>query len=133
MTETASRTESGVHFEPDDQVELLKAEIVRKLTYSLGKNPSVAQPHDWLTAGILAARDHIVDVWQRSTRDSYQTGRKRVYYLSLEFLIGRSLADALSNLGLTGPMAQAMRERFGAEASQPEMLEGQLLHQVQKP
>nr|WP_244548557.1 glycogen/starch/alpha-glucan phosphorylase [Bosea vaviloviae] len=91
-------------------VETLKAEIVRKLTYSLGKNPSVAQPHDWVTAVILAVRDHVVDVWQRSTHESYQTGRKRVYYLSLEFLIGRSLADALNNLGLTGPVAQAMAD-----------------------
>ncbi|WNJ93875.1 glycogen/starch/alpha-glucan phosphorylase [Bosea sp. 685] len=91
-------------------VETLKAEIVRKLTYSLGKNLTVAQPHDWVTAVILAVRDHVVDVWQRSTRESYQTGRKRVYYLSLEFLIGRSLADALNNLGLTGPVAQAMAD-----------------------
>lgn len=105
-----------------DLVEQLKAEIVRKLTYSLGKTPTVAQAHDWLTAGILAARDHIVDVWHRSTRESYETGRKRVYYLSLEFLIGRSFADALNNLGLTGPMAQAMRE-LGVDLTAIESIE----------
>lgn len=93
-----------------EQVDRLKAEILRKLTYSLGKNPSVAKPHDWLTAAILAIRDHVIDIWQASTRESYATGRKRVYYLSLEFLIGRSLADTLNNLGLTGPMTQAMTE-----------------------
>ncbi|TCR63355.1 glycogen/starch/alpha-glucan phosphorylase [Bosea sp. BK604] len=103
-------------------VEQLKAEIVRKLAYSLGKNPTVAQAHDWLTAGILAARDHIVDVWHRTTRESYETGRKRVYYLSLEFLIGRSFADALNNLGLTGPMTQAMRE-LGVDLTAIETLE----------
>ncbi|MDP3317939.1 MAG: glycogen phosphorylase, partial [Bosea sp. (in: a-proteobacteria)] len=93
MTETAADTSRPA--DATRRVEVLKAEILRKLTYSLGKNASVAQPHDWLTAGILAARDHVVDVWHRSTRESYETGRKRVYYLSLEFLIGRSLADAL--------------------------------------
>lgn len=103
-------------------VEQLKAEIVRKLAYSLGKNPTVAQAHDWLTAGILAARDHIVDVWHRTTRESYETGRKRVYYLSLEFLIGRSFADALNNLGLTGAMTQAMRE-LGVDLTAIETLE----------
>jgi starch phosphorylase len=122
LTETASRPQPAVPFEPDDQVERLKAEITKKLTYSLGKNASVAQPHDWLTAGILAARDHIVDVWQRSTRESYQSGRKRVYYLSLEFLIGRSLADALNNLGLTGAMAQAMSE-LGVDLAAIETIE----------
>ena len=105
-----------------DEVEALKDEIVRKLTYSLGKSPAVAQPHDWLTAGILAARDHVVDVWHRSTRESYATGRKRVYYLSLEFLIGRSLADALNNLGLTGPMARAMSE-LGVDLAAIETIE----------
>ncbi len=105
-----------------DLVEALKAEIVRKLTYSLGKNTSVAQPHDWLTAVILAVRDHVIDVWQRSTRESYQTGCKRVYYLSLEFLIGRSLADALNNLGLTGTVAQAMAD-LGVDLGAIETLE----------
>jgi starch phosphorylase len=105
-----------------DLAATLKAEIVRKLTYSLGKNASVAQPHDWLTAVILAVRDHVIDVWQRSTRESYQTGRKRVYYLSLEFLIGRSLADALNNLGLTGAVAQAMAD-LGVDLAAIETLE----------
>lgn len=103
-------------------VATLKEQIVAKLTYSLGKNPAVAQPHDWLTAGILASRDRIVDVWHRSTRESYETGRKRVYYLSLEFLIGRSFADALNNLGLTGAMAQAMAE-LGVDLAAIETIE----------
>ncbi|UZF92995.1 glycogen/starch/alpha-glucan phosphorylase [Bosea sp. NBC_00550] len=119
---SATSSQSSVHYEPDEQVERIKAEVVRKLTYSLGKNPAVAQPHDWLTAGILAARDHVVDVWQNSTKESYATGRKRVYYLSLEFLIGRSLADTLNNLGLTGAMAQAMHE-LGVDLNDIETIE----------
>ena len=114
--------ETSVHYEPDEQVERIKAEVLRKLTYSLGKRPAVAQAHDWLTAAILATRDHVIDVWQKSTRESYATGRKRVYYLSLEFLIGRSLADTLNNLGLTGPMMQALRE-LGVDLTEIETIE----------
>ncbi|SEM46654.1 glycogen phosphorylase [Bosea lupini] len=110
MNDLSDKRTAAVHFEPDDQVDRLKSEILRKLTYSLGKAPAAAQAHDWLTAGILATRDHAIDVWQASTRESYATGRKRVYYLSLEFLIGRSLADTLNNLGMTEPMTRAMRE-----------------------
>lgn len=122
MTSTTDSADRAIPFEPDEQVDRLKAEILRKLTYSLGKNPSVAKPHDWLTAAILAVRDHVIDVWQRTTRHSYATGRKRVYYLSLEFLIGRSLADTLNNLGLTEPMTRAMSE-LGVDLPEIETIE----------
>jgi starch phosphorylase len=45
-----------------------------------------------------------------STTASYDNGHKRVYYLSLEFLIGRLLFDAMTNLGVAEPMAEALRE-----------------------
>ncbi|MFC5420444.1 glycogen/starch/alpha-glucan phosphorylase [Bosea eneae] len=122
MNDLSDKRTAAVHFEPDDQVDRLKSEILRKLTYSLGKAPAAAQAHDWLTAGILATRDHAIDVWQASTKESYATGRKRVYYLSLEFLIGRSLADTLNNLGLTEPMTRAMRE-LGVDLPEIETIE----------
>ena len=122
MNEVADSEPQTLTPSPAGTVEGLKAEILRTLTYSLGKNPAVAKPHDWLTAAILAARDHVVDVWQGSTKKSYATGRKRVYYLSLEFLIGRSLADTLNNLGLTEPVMRAMRE-LGVDLTEIEMLE----------
>jgi starch phosphorylase len=122
LNDLSDKRTAAVHFEPDDQVDRLKSEILRKLTYSLGKAPAAAQAHDWLTAGILATRDHAIDVWQASTKESYATGRKRVYYLSLEFLIGRSLADTLNNLGLTEPMTRAMRE-LGVDLPEIETIE----------
>ena len=51
-------------------------------------------------ATALAVRDRIVDRWMDSARATNRAGRKRVYYLSLEFLIGRLLFDALTNLGI---------------------------------
>ena len=86
------------------------AAIVEKLTYSIGKDPVVAKPHDWLAATILTVRDRIIDRWMQSMRDSYSKGGKRVYYLSLEFLIGRLLRDAMCNMGVIDDVKAALTE-----------------------
>jgi len=88
--------------------EILAEEIIERLTYRIGKDAKVAKPHDWLTATILVIRDRIIDKWMESTRKVYATGDKRVYYLSLEFLIGRLMRDAVSNLGLMEQVRDAL-------------------------
>ncbi|MDF0489760.1 glycogen/starch/alpha-glucan phosphorylase [Sphingomonas sp. H39-1-10] len=88
--------------------EVLAAEIVERLTYRIGKNAVAAKPHDWLAAVINVIRDRIIDRWIASTQETYEQGGKRVYYLSLEFLIGRLMRDAVSNLGLMEEMRQAL-------------------------
>lgn len=86
----------------------LAADIVERLIYRIGKDAKVAKPHDWLTAAILVIRDRIIDRWMESTRKTYESGAKRVYYLSLEFLIGRLMRDAVSNLGLMEEVRDAL-------------------------
>ncbi len=86
----------------------IRSEILEKLAYSIGKDPAVAKRHDWLNATVLALRDRIIDRWMDSTRAAYQAKAKRVYYLSLEFLIGRLLRDALSNLELNEAFTKAL-------------------------
>ena len=86
----------------------LSAKILEKLVYSIGKDASAAKPHDWTAATILAIRDRIIDHWMQSTKDVYRTGGKRVYYLSLEFLIGRLMRDAISNLGMMKEVSDAL-------------------------
>lgn len=88
--------------------EIMAAEIIERLTYRIGKDVQVAKPHDWLTATILVVRDRIIDRWMESTRQAYRTGQKRVYYLSLEFLIGRLMRDAVSNLNLMSEIRDAL-------------------------
>ncbi|KQV14037.1 maltodextrin phosphorylase [Rhizobium sp. Root1203] len=88
--------------------DILAEEIIERLTYRIGKDAKVAKPHDWLTATILVVRDRIIDKWMESTRKVYATGDKRVYYLSLEFLIGRLMRDAVSNLGLMEQVRDAL-------------------------
>jgi starch phosphorylase len=66
------------------------------------------EPHDWLAATIYTIRDQMIDEWMTSTRAMHAAGAKRVYYLSLEFLIGRLLRDALSNLRVTDEVQAAL-------------------------
>src|SRR5215204_6368942 len=82
--------------------------ILAKLTYSIGKDPSAARDHDWFAATALAVRDHVIDRWMDSTRATYQREQKRVYYFSLEFLIGRLLFEALGNLDLLDTAREAL-------------------------
>ena len=91
-----------------DAPEELAREIVERLTYRVGKDPKAANEHDWLQATILITRDRAIERWMESTRNAYDTEAKRVYYLSLEFLIGRLMRDAVSNLGLIEPMRAAL-------------------------
>ncbi|OJU02323.1 MAG: glycogen phosphorylase [Rhizobium sp. 63-7] len=90
------------------QPEVLAEEIIERLTYRIGKDAQVAKPHDWLTATILVIRDRIIDKWMASTKQVYKTNAKRVYYLSLEFLIGRLMRDAINNLGLMSEIRDAL-------------------------
>ena len=100
----------------------LEARILDALHHRVGKNERAAKPHDWYNAAVLALRDDIIDKWFASTARTHDAAGKRVYYLSLEFLIGRLLRDALSNLGATRAMEQALREH-GLDLAQLEELE----------
>lgn len=76
--------------------------ILRHLIYSVGKDEQHAVARDWCVALSLATRDQMVEGWIDTTRCIYKKKQKRVYYLSMEFMIGRMLEDSLTNLGLTG-------------------------------
>ena len=80
--------------------DVLKASVLEHLKYRLGKDPEHATIYDWRVALSLAVRDRIVDPWFNATRAAYQADAKRVYYLSMEFLIGRLLEDAMVNTGV---------------------------------
>jgi starch phosphorylase len=93
-----------------DRVRAFKSSILAKLKYAVGRDPSCAFDHDWFEAVALAARDHVVDRWEEASAEVDRHHHKRIYYLSLEFLIGRLLVDNLSNLGLLETARQALAE-----------------------
>jgi starch phosphorylase len=86
----------------------LQDAVLRHLTYTIGKDTAHATVHDWRMALSFSVRDRIVDSWFASTRSAYEAGAKRVYYLSMEFLIGRLLGDALVNLRLDTEAKEAI-------------------------
>src|SRR5262249_12838727 len=91
------------------EVELRDA-IEAKLAYVLGKRRETANVHDWYQATVLAVRDRVVDIWLRSRAGTKRLHKKRVYYLSIEFLIGRLLLDTLGNLQLIEPARRALAD-----------------------
>jgi len=107
---------------PQGKTGELEARILGALRHRVGKTERAAKPHDWYNAAVLALRDDIIDRWFESTSAAHEAGAKRVYYLSLEFLIGRLLRDALSNLGASRAMAAAL-EQHGLDLNALEELE----------
>lgn len=94
--------------------EELGAAILEHLTYTIGKPKEIATLSDWRLALSHAIRDISVSPWFDSVRRGYAEDRKRVYYLSMEFLIGRLLEDAIDNLGM-GEMARKAMESHGLD------------------
>jgi starch phosphorylase len=93
---------------------LLQSDVLRHLTFTLGKDAPNASVYDWRMALSFAIRDRIVGPWFASTRRTWAEDRKRVYYLSMEFLIGRILEDATVNLGLREQCEEVMTS-FGQD------------------
>jgi starch phosphorylase len=86
----------------------LRDAIKAKLTYVLAKDTGTATTNDWYQATALAVRDRIVDIWLARQAEAKRQKKRRVYYLSIEFLIGRLLYDALTNLRLVEPARRAL-------------------------
>src|SRR6266702_4250382 len=96
--------------QPIDELALteIKGAILAKLRLAIGKDAGMATRRDWYKAAALALRDRIVHRWLTAEKASYDAGRKRVYDLSLEFLIGRLFTDALNNMGLLAVFEAAL-------------------------
>lgn len=95
---------------PTLTVEALKHSIAYKLMFTIGKDPSIANKHEWLNASLLAVRDRMVERWLRSSRAQLSQDVRQVYYLSMEFLMGRTLGNALLAMGIYDDLNQALDE-----------------------
>jgi starch phosphorylase len=108
----------------EDDIAAIKSAVLAKLTLAVGKDAAAATDRDWFVAAALTARDRIIHRWLTTERASRGKGRKCVYYLSLEFLLGRLFNDVLGNLGL-GEIVNAALGDLGVDlvrlrASEPD-------------
>ena len=100
---------------PDRDVAAFKRAVANKLIYAVGKDPVAASQDDWLHATALAVRDQLVERWMaHHARAATRRTLKRVYYLSMEFLIGRTFTNALLALELHDTVKQALAD-FGVD------------------
>ena len=90
-------------------VDSLKNSFINHLEYSLGKDFYSATNHDLYASLSLAARDRLTERWLETQQTYYNTFAKRVYYLSLEFLMGRALGNNLINLNIYGAAGEAAK------------------------
>ncbi len=92
----------------------LKESFSSSLQYGLAKDRFTATSHDNFMALGISLRDRLVERWIQTQQRYHHKNLKRVYYLSLEFLIGRLLGSYVLNLGLWEPAQKALKE-FGLD------------------
>ena len=88
----------------------IRHSLANRLTYTIGKDPVTATDRDWFLALAYAVRDRLAERWMETMRSYYREDAKRVYYFSLEFLIGRMLVNSMSNVGFYDECLKALDE-----------------------
>ena len=89
-------------------VQEIKTAFNRHLHYTIAKDRNVARPFDYSTALAHTVRDKLVGKWIRTQQSYYETDPKRVYYVSLEWYMGRTLGNTMMNLGIEHECDEAM-------------------------
>ncbi len=93
-----------------ETAESIRDSIIHHLLSFQGRDPERSGASDIYKALAFTLRDIMVEKWIKTQKTFYAKKKKRVYYLSLEFLIGRSLGNSIINLGLYDEVKQAVSE-----------------------
>jgi len=91
-----------------ENVATVKKNFNRHLHYTIIKDRHVSTPRDYYFSLANTVKDHLTSRWIRTQQHYYEKDPKRVYYLSLEFYMGRSLTNTMINLGIQGACDEAM-------------------------
>ncbi|XP_066280309.1 glycogen phosphorylase, muscle form-like isoform X2 [Branchiostoma lanceolatum] len=91
-----------------ENVTNFKKSFNRHLHFTLVKDRNVATPRDYFFALAHTVRDNLVGRWIRTQQYYYEKDPKRIYYLSLEYYMGRALCNTMINLGIQGACDEAM-------------------------
>ncbi|XP_025897537.1 glycogen phosphorylase, brain form isoform X2 [Nothoprocta perdicaria] len=100
----------------------VRREFNRHLHFTLVKDRNVATPRDYYFALAHVVRDHLVGRWIRTQQHYYEKDPKRIYYLSLEFYMGRTLQNTMVNLGLQSACDEAIYQ-LGLDLEELEEIE----------
>ena len=95
---------------PGSDVQSLKEALIYKLIFGLGCPPADATKTNWLNAALLVVRDLAAERWLQTTRYLRRENLRRVYYLSMEFLMGRALSNALIAEDVYDSLREALAE-----------------------
>lgn len=93
-----------------DTVDALKLSFNNHLKYTLAKDNYSATEHDRFYALAMSVRDRLIERWIQTSQTYYNRNVKRVYYLSMEYLIGRLMGTYVINLKMDQNVIQAMKE-----------------------
>jgi starch phosphorylase len=90
--------------------ESLRRSLANRLVHSIGKDAITATTRDWFHTTAYAVRERLIGRWMETMRRYYRADAKRVYYLSMEFLTGRLLANSLLNMGMYDACRDALAD-----------------------
>ncbi len=93
----------------DSPTEIMRSLILRHLRSTLARDPGSATARDWWISTAMAVRDHILERFIDTQAVHTDNNVRRIYYLSLEYLIGRLLGTNLYNTGLYDVTVEAVR------------------------
>lgn len=91
-------------------VEGIKRQLLSYMVHNVGVSPEAASPRDWLYAVAGLVRGILSEHYLETSRRERDQDARRIYYLSLEYLNGRSLIKHLLDLNLHGPFTQALKD-----------------------
>lgn len=109
MTTAAGMNKWQVYFKGNSAASL-RLSFLNNLEYRLAKDSYSATPHDTFLASAYVATERLIERWIMTQQRYHKEMPKRVYYLSMEFLLGRSLANSLINLDIFDSCRQALSE-----------------------
>ena len=87
----------------------IRNSLSKHLVYGIGKDTITATERDWFHTVAAVARERLIERWMETMRSYYREDAKRVYYLSMEFLMGRALTNSLLNLGCEAEFREAVQ------------------------
>lgn len=108
--DTASEIRSDYHYNVGNSAEEFKLSVLNHLKFSLGRDTVTATKRDWWIATCRAVHDRIMDRFIDTMGEHNRHNVRRVYYLSLEYLMGRMLNNNIYSAGLQEVAEEALRD-----------------------